>query len=167
MTQGQTRAPVVDASGSVYSVELADRICDFIIEGVPVSAICRMDGMPSQSTVYKWLRYNEEFAQKYWQARKCSVERLADEMLAIADDGKNDYMERVRRDGEVEVVADHEHMQRSALRISTRKFLLSRLSPERWGEKVKVNVDDGAAVLVIKGRDKSDGDTDGGSGGAG
>ena len=44
-------------------------------------------------------------------------------------------MERVRRDGQVDLVADNELVQRSKLRIDSRKWLMSVLSPATYGEK--------------------------------
>lgn len=53
----------------------------------------------------------------------------ADELLDIADDGTNDWMLR-NDDGEnVSYSLNGEHVQRSRLRVDTRKWLLSKLIP--------------------------------------
>lgn len=61
---------------------------------------------------------------------------MADELLEIADDGTNDWMERIDGDGAgVGWVLNGEHVQRSRVRIDTRKWLLSKMAPKRYGDK--------------------------------
>jgi hypothetical protein len=55
---------------------------------------------------------------------------IADELLEIADDGSNDWMEREK--GGYELNA--EHIQRSRARIDTRKWLLSKMLPKVYGD---------------------------------
>jgi hypothetical protein len=65
------------------------------------------------------------------------LEYWADETIEIADDGQNDWMERERPDGGIDVLLNGEHVQRSKLRIDSRKWLLSKLKPERYGDSLK------------------------------
>ena len=63
---------------------------------------------------------------------------MADEMLEIADDGSNDWM--LRKDGDKEFyVLNGEHVQRSRLRLDTRKWLLSKALPKVYGDKLAVH----------------------------
>ena len=57
-------------------------------------------------------------------------------MLEIADNSTNDWMERRREDGTVVTVLNGEHVQRSRLRIDTRKWLLAKLQPKKYGKHV-------------------------------
>ena len=57
-------------------------------------------------------------------------------MFEIADDGTNDWMERQTRGGEMKVVGAHEHIDRSRLRVDTRKWALARMSPKKYGDQV-------------------------------
>jgi hypothetical protein len=61
---------------------------------------------------------------------------MADRLLEIADDGTKDF----KLDSHGNLIADHEHINRSRLRVDTRKWYLSKLAPKRYGEKVDVNV---------------------------
>ena len=60
---------------------------------------------------------------------------MAEEILAIADDGINDTY--VDDDGRPRV--DNDVIQRSRLRVDTRKWLMSKMAPKRFGDKVDVN----------------------------
>lgn len=62
------------------------------------------------------------------------AEGMADEILEIADDGRNDWMEIQNRDGDnIGWKVNGEAVQRSRLRIDARKWLLSKLLPKKYG----------------------------------
>jgi len=76
---------------------------------------------------------------EYARAKEEMAEHFAEEMLEIADDGSNDWIERELERGNVIKVADHEHIARSRLRVDTRKWLMSKLLPKRYGETLDVS----------------------------
>jgi hypothetical protein len=90
--------------------------------------------MPDKATVFRWLAQNEGFRDQYARAREAQADALFDEMLDIADDGSNDWMERKREDGSTEEVLNHEHIQRSKLRIDARKWMAGKLRPKVYGD---------------------------------
>lgn len=66
------------------------------------------------------------------------MEHYADEILEIADDGQNDWMERESKNGEVFEVENHEVLNRSRLRVDARKWLMSKLAPKKYGDVQKL-----------------------------
>lgn len=124
---------------SVYSDELATEICARIAAGESLRRICSDDKMPVMSTVMLWLvdGKHEMFSEQYAEARRIQAETLADELFDIADDGSNDWMEREGKDGEAGYVLNGEHVQRSRLRLDTRKWYLSKVLP-RFADKQQV-----------------------------
>jgi hypothetical protein len=46
-------------------------------------------------------------------------------------------MERARKDGAVETALNREHVSRSELRVNTRKWLLSKMLPKKFGDRVE------------------------------
>src|SRR3546814_4652575 len=80
------------AGQTSFTQEAADRICDELSAGRSLRSICLDGDMPSQSTVFRWLRdqAHEEFRQQYARARDNQADTLAAEILDIADDGSND-----------------------------------------------------------------------------
>ena len=93
--------------------------------------------MPSISTVCRWLANNEAFRKQYAYAREAQAEALFDESIDIADDGSNDYVTKKRPDGSEFEAFDHEHVQRSRLRIDTRKWMVAKLAPKKYGDKAE------------------------------
>jgi hypothetical protein len=117
---------------SVFSEETAAEICERLVNGESLNAICQDDHMPAESTVRHWVVEDYQgFFAKYARARETQADRFADEIIEIADDKSGDWIER---DGEL--VVNHEHVQRSRLRVDTRKWLMARLAPRKWGDKV-------------------------------
>lgn len=123
---------------SSFTQKVADAICDRLANAESLRKICLSDDMPCQSTVFKWLRDHPEFAQQYARAREAQADALFDEVLDIADDGSNDWMQRQREDGSTDDVLDHEHVQRSRLRIDARKWMAGKLAPKKYGEKIEL-----------------------------
>lgn len=153
MAAGVPGAPVVSPDGSTYSTEMADRICEHLVDGLTVRAISQMEGMPVRSTIFRWLVAYPEFKEKYDIARQLQAEVMADDMVGIADDGTNDYVEQATARGEVKVVTDHENINRSRLRVDARRYLMSKFHPRRYGERVDMNLSGAVgAQLIIRGR---------------
>jgi hypothetical protein len=91
--------------------------------------------MPAKTTVFRWLRENEEFRNQYARAKEEATDALAEELLDIADDASNDWMES-NKPGDNSVILNGEHLQRSRLRVDTRKWLMSKMKPKKYGEKL-------------------------------
>lgn len=132
-----------------YTDEVAELICYRLSEGESLRSICRDDAMPVRQTVRNWLGVRPEFKVKFNEARILQAEGLADELLDIADDGTNDYVDRVRDDGTTDRVLDGEHIMRSRLRVDTRKWVLSKVLPKIYGDKLGVEVSGDTALLAI------------------
>lgn len=130
---------------STYSEEIADRICNGLSDCRSLRSICLDESMPDKATVFRWLadeRY-AAFRDQYARAREAQADALFDETLDIADDGSNDWIERKREDGSTDTVLDHEHVQRSKLRIETRKWMAGKLRPKVYGDKLDLTSSDG------------------------
>lgn len=132
---------------SLYSDELADLICQRIIDKRSLRAACQDDDIPGETAIYSWLAKYPDFANKYARAKAIVAEAMAEEILAISDDGSNDYLVDV--DGNQKI--NQEHVQRSRLRVDTRKWLLSKLLPKKYGDRLEVdNKGELGLTVVVK-----------------
>lgn len=127
------------ARPSEYSDEKADAICLRISEGESVNSICKDESMPCKATVFNWLNSQTAFLDKYTRAKEMGAEAIAEDMFEIADDGSNDWMARHTSDGDTAYTLNGEHVQRSKLRIDTRKWYLSKILPKKYGDKLNVD----------------------------
>jgi terminase small subunit-like protein len=74
--------------------------------------------MPSEGTVRGWARDDRDgFGARYRQARDLQLDFWADEILDIADEANADPRDR-------------------QVRIDTRKWLMSKLAPRRYGDRL-------------------------------
>lgn len=134
---------------SLYTEEIAAEICQRIGEGETLNQICRDAHMPSRPTVVTWvLEDREGFSNRYARARDLQLEHWADEVIDVADDATNDFMEKKNgEDKESSWSLNGEHVQRSRLRIDSRKWLLSKLKPQQYGEKLELGGKDGQPLF--------------------
>ena len=73
----------------------------------------------------------------YDEAREMQAESWSDEMVDIANDGRNDTY--VDDKGNVRV--DHDVVNRSKLRVNTMQWLMGRIHHKRFGDKLHQTVD--------------------------
>lgn len=123
---------------SIFTEELGTAICARISAGESLRSICKEEDMPNRSTVHLWLldKSRKEFSDQYEQACNIRAENMFDELVDIADDGTNDWMEKENKDGSTYQVVNMEHIQRSRLRTDVRKWYLSKVLPKKFGDKL-------------------------------
>jgi hypothetical protein len=127
-------------------------ICVRIADGETVRQIAASEHMVAASTIYATLAADKNFADQYARARDAQLLRWEDELLEIADDATNDWMLREGKDGEPGVgVPNHDHIQRSKVRLDTRKWLMSKRAPKKYGDKLSTEItgEDGGAIQVV------------------
>lgn len=124
----------------VYSRQIAEDICDRLAAGESLRRICREPGMPDEKAVRKWAHEDSErgraFGPQYARARTIGYERLVEDLLEIADDrsfiGSPDANAMV---------------QQQRLAFEARRWLLSKVFPKLYGDKVEVTGDPDAPIV--------------------
>lgn len=112
---------------SSYSPEIADLICQKIIEGLSIHRMClEIQGLPSEPTIYNWMASDIEFLKRVAFARLARSFRTEDEVLEIADDTAADDKVKVARD---------------KLRVEARLKMLAACQPKKYGARVMANVE--------------------------
>lgn len=132
-----------------FSKAIATRICSRMAAGESLRQVCSTGGMPSIATVFRWLadeRY-KEFREQYEEARETLLETMAGEILEIADETSRDTL----TDDEGNERANAEWIARSRLRVEARKWILSKLLPKKYGEKVAHEHAGGLTLNVVTG----------------
>lgn len=143
------RKPKAIGRPTTYSLKVAGAICERLVEGQSLRAICKDEAMPGLSTVFQWLAAHHEFADLYARAREEQAETLAAEIVEIADE----QCTMVRADkhssrdddggGNTEVVFDSAAVARNRLRVDARKWVAAKLKPRVYGDKVQLADADG------------------------
>ena len=98
-----------------FDQAVADTICEEIADGRSLRSICKDEGMPAKSTVFKWLAAVPAFADQYARAREAQADSLADDILDISDNKSLEPNDR-------------------RIRIEARKWLAGKQRPKVYGD---------------------------------
>ena len=102
-----------------YTPEFAAEVCRRMSEGDSLRQVCRDNGFP-ESTVRQWVRDNrDDFASQYQAARVLQVESWSDLIIELSN-------------------RDDLDPQDKRVRVDTLKWLMSKLAPKRYGERLLV-----------------------------
>jgi len=128
---------------SCFSAELAAAICERLASGESLVSVTNDPEMPSETTVIRWLsddRYSE-FRAMYVRARAQQAEHWADELIDLADSAR----------GQPGRPADQAEVQALRLAVDTRKWVLSKLLPRRYGDRIDLQQDGQLVVRIVHG----------------
>jgi len=119
---------------TTFTPEIAEEICKTIsCSSSGLRKLCKVNPhWPNANTIFEWRIKHPDFGEQYARAKEHQVQSLIDEIIEIADDTSQDLIES--EDGKLK--ANHEHINRSRLRIDTRKWLAAKLCPRLYGNKV-------------------------------
>lgn len=114
------------------------RICEDISNGMIAIKAIKKHGF-STPYFYDLMLKNKDFASAYARAKESLVEVMANEILDIAEEDS-----RVTDKGNV----DPAFVNNQKLRIDTRKWLLSKIAPRKYGDRVAIAGVDDAPLSV-------------------
>jgi terminase small subunit-like protein len=115
--------------GKLRSEENAELICDWIVEGKTLREIAGALGCTA-GAISKWADDDATFAQRYARAREMACQLLVDDLLALSD------ADCIGPDG----LPDNALVQRARLMVDTRKWILSKVLPKRFGDRVTAEI---------------------------
>nr|DAK27585.1 MAG TPA: terminase small subunit [Caudoviricetes sp.] len=119
-----------------YNGAMIEDICEKIANGRSLRSICAEDGMPTTSTVCKWLIENKEFSEQYARAREKQADYFAEEIIEIADSAE----------------AESAAVSKAKLQIDARKWAASKIAPKKYGDKQEIDVksSDGSMTPAVR-----------------
>ncbi|HEX4197576.1 MAG TPA: hypothetical protein VHZ26_09040 [Caulobacteraceae bacterium] len=135
-----------------HTLKLERAICEAIARTPQgLRTVCAdHEDFPDPRTVYRWLADNEDFRQAYAGACERRADLLVDQCIDIADDARNDWMERQVADGTIVMVPNPEVVQRSRLRVETRLKMAAKLAPKKYGERIEHQGEVGVKVEIVR-----------------
>ena len=110
------------ARPSIYTKELEERMLEEIASGRSVISMCREEKWtPNADTWYRWMYKIDGLSDRYTRAKSISSEFHADQILSIADEATN------------------QNFQVARLQIDSRKWVASKLTPHKYGDKTSID----------------------------
>ena len=146
---------------TLYNTKFAARICRAI--STSTLSLKRLyetiDWFPTDITIYTWLSKYPEFLSQYRQARLDQSMIWADEMVQLADtpkmgqisivSGTDDAGNPIVKETKVIDMLEHRKLQ-----IQTRQWLLARIRPREYGDRIQVDNPDNPLDRLIESLDK-------------
>ncbi len=148
---GTSDLATIAPRGVTFSEPLFAAILARLRTGEGLRQVCRDEGMPDPSSVLEWLGRDPSLAQHYAQARESGYSLVGEDLIDIADDSRNDWMDRETSSGRVERVVDRECIERTRLRLDTRKWMLAKMLPKIYGDRVSMDVTVAAFIMPFGG----------------
>jgi len=112
-----------------------ESICKEIEKGRPVRQVLKDKKMPSSKTFFSWLDKDEAKVKLYVRACEARSDIIFEDMFDIADDTGDDII-KLSDGREVE---NKSVIARDRLRVDTRKWILSKMNPKKYGDKLEVD----------------------------
>jgi hypothetical protein len=135
---------------SAYTPELGLLIAQRLAAGEPLKTICWDGGIPAESTVRGWALDDEHpFSALYARARAVGFHTIADEIILISDDASRDWEVRRNANGEPYTALNSDAVARSRLMVDSRKWMLSKMLPKLYGDKLEVSGDQANPIQTV------------------
>jgi hypothetical protein len=115
-------------------------VCDLMEQStLGIQHLCKQVGI-SKRSFFEFKKTSDDYENQYTRSKNTQLDNIADEIIDIADDGSNDFMTIVKGNQEYEI-QNKEWVNRSRLRVDSRKWLLSKLNPKKYGDKLDLTTD--------------------------
>lgn len=110
--------------------------------------ICKNLGL-TFSVIWKRIGRSKILERKYARAKEEQCEVLAEEILSIADDTSKDLEIAFNKANKPYIKLNREHFESRRLRIDSRKWIVSKLKPKKYGDKItnKLETDKGGLKI--------------------
>jgi len=113
---------------SEYKQKILD---DIAINGMSLRQTLRQKDYPDIKYVLAWLNEDKEFSIQYARCCEIRADLLFDDILDICDATSDDI---IFVDGKE--IENHNVINRDRLRIDSRKWILSKMNPKKYGDKI-------------------------------
>lgn len=103
----------------------------------------RPEHLPVISTFMLWVSKDKKLSEQYARAMSVRADLIFEEILEIADDSSEDTITVDKRNDKGEITSSYdienkEWVNRSKLRVDARKWMLGKMAPKKYGDKVDV-----------------------------
>lgn len=120
-----------------------DDICSRIEAGESLRSVLRSENMPSSQTFYKWIDEDENKSKQYARATTLRAEIIFDEMLEISDTPIEGVVVETDDNGRIKEKKG-DMLGHRRLQIDTRKWILARMNPKKYSDKLDLSSIDGS-----------------------
>ena len=122
-----------------------DEVLEGLMDGRSLTEVCKAPHLPSVKTVLqRVVRDKGGFGEAYAQAREVGLLQMEDQLLQLSD--------RAGLEEENPKLANAA-VQRARLQVDTRKWVMSKQNPRRYGDRVALGGDSETGPIQISNED--------------
>mgnify|MGYP001044444487 CR=1 FL=1 len=126
---------------------IVDFVCNEIAEGKSLrSVLANNDNMPARNTFLEWIENDKNKANQYARAMQLRQESIFEDILNIADNQEEDVL--INEDGIS--VTNHNVIQRARLRVDSRKWMLGKMNPKKYGDKLETENNHSGEIKIVR-----------------
>lgn len=116
--------------------ERFEQVCIKIESGMSLRTIFSEYNPPMSNTLfYRLIKENKDLNERYARAKEIYAANIFDEIIEISDESNADI--EISEEGKMYI--NGEAVQRSRLKIDARKWVLSKLEPKKYGDKLDID----------------------------
>lgn len=101
-----------------------DYFLDLVASGMSARTACKEDGVPNFTTVWRWMKNDDDFRDKYQVAMELRSQRIDDDIDDVINDMRMGNMDA----------------QQARVVIDTYKWRMAKLYPKFYGENKQIEV---------------------------
>lgn len=109
--------------------DIANKVVSAMQGGMSLHKSCAFVGI-NEVVFYRWIDSNPDLKERITRARDGLINKMAEEILELAD-----AQPMIDNEGKV----DNGWVNQTRLRIDARKWLLSKLCPKKYGDRLQVS----------------------------
>jgi len=114
--------------------KIFNKVCERIAQGEALRNILDDKDVFSDTVWFELVKDGDKNKQ-YARANEIRQDRIFDEILTISDNQENDV---IVKDGNK--IINHNVINRNKLQIDSRKWILSKMDPKKYGDKQEVDI---------------------------
>ena len=135
-----------------YAEEQIEESFSYIIseieKGRSLRSVLTDKNTPSAKTFFKWVDSSNEKLQHYTRAQELRADNIFDEMLQIADTPVDGVVKKETEKG-LEITTS-DMLQHRRLQVDTRKWILSRMNPKKYGDKLETDNTHSGEITIVR-----------------
>lgn len=124
----------------IIDTDIWDSILAQIAQGHSLSTVLTQPGSPSYSWCKLQLRQDAALQARYHEAQQDRADRLADDLVALADSAPPEHLDGPGR---------HAYVAQLRVMVDARKWVAAKLRPKLYSDRVEIDV--GQKHISIKG----------------
>lgn len=133
------------AYSDTEKTEIINKVCERIESGASLRTACDREGIP-RKTFFQWIDKDKSKSNQYARAVNERAEYLAEDLIDLVE--KRDDI--VYSDESGKLRTDAVLVQAKRLEVDTKKWIVSKLFPKKYGDKIGLETDESLNIITVK-----------------